>query len=304
MRVHPTALSSNGRWQVPLVLLLAALTVVASLTSPREPSADATHDEHIPQKAAIVVKISLPAGKEITKEDLRIEQRPIYTLPADAVAEISEALGKTTAGPIPAGYPLARTLLLNKEDIKEETKTDSPPASAEAPLAQIPSEMVPFLAAFTTPVPDPGSRIALCIQGTRRSFVLVAEEAWVEEASSNVARLRVHPGSPLFLEQTKIFGDFSYLIIPKDGPSPFAGQAINNISDLELKLKQEPQIPRQSGRAATEGQALPANYASFAWITGSSMTYGINADGQIALSSKNGKATLLSGGKTKRKIKQ
>lgn len=86
------------RYRRLLAALLAALVVGGLATTLRPPEAPSTD--------VVVAAVDLAPGTTLTDSDLVALPRPAAALPADAVLDPSELLGRLVAAPVRAGEPL------------------------------------------------------------------------------------------------------------------------------------------------------------------------------------------------------
>ncbi|MCB0309740.1 MAG: SAF domain-containing protein [Bdellovibrionales bacterium] len=284
MRVHPSALSSSlNKWQFPAVLgFLFVLLLIIIFRGPKETveAAPAPTEKLID---VLVAYQKIEAGQPFESADIRLDKRPINTLPADAISSFEDIKGKQAAGPIPKGYPLAVALLAEPVPLLNVEQEAPPEVFEEDPidtlLKEIESETVALPLVFASIPPPRGSRMAITLANNRGETIIVAEECWVSSVSGREAVLRLDPARALLMQSAKSYGAFGFIELPIDGPSPYAGSAVNNLEELKTRLQgNEPNVAKDSS-ASGEGSGMKG----YAWVTGEGRRYGIDKNGQIRL---------------------
>jgi len=244
-------------------------------------------------RAVVIARNPLPAGAKLENSYLTVEERPEATLPDDAIESVEEVLGKITLGPIPANYPLSRTLVSDAEQLPEKKGLTDYIKRTRVQTAK--RNTVAVALSFRGMSPVKGQRVALSVQGTRGGSVLVVDDAWVEDVNEDVAYVRVSPATALFLEEAKSLGKISYLVIPDEGTSPYDGQAVANIFELRKKLGLDvakEQVAATSGKQANRSLSVE-DFQSFAWIPGGEYLYGVSDGGRIHVITENGDVSTL-----------
>jgi len=191
------------------------------------------------------------------------------------------------AGPIPAGYPLAKILIAKPVPVvpisSEGESIEKQLDPVEALLQDIIPETVALPVIFSGAAPKRGARIALAVSNFSGSTALVLDAAWVSESTGNSATLRVAPDKALYLQSVMKLGALNYIEIPTEGPSPYNGHSIENMNDLQIALG------LVEGNKRTKVVANgPKIFRSFAWVKGTSMRYGIDESGLIYVVDEQG----------------
>lgn len=280
MRIHPTLLTTRGsKWQFPAAFALLLFLVAVNVTrGPRE-MVIATPQPLEQMVDVVVAQQSIESGSPLEKAALQILKRPISTLPADVISTMDLLKNKVAAGPIPAGYPLARALLADPVAvIPVSAAEEAAKAKANDPidtlLEEIKKDTVAVPLMFPSEAPGRGTRVALALSKMNGDTVLVLEEAWVSESQGQRATLRVDPKKALFIQNVKRLGQLSFIEIPTEGDSPYAGHAVQSMQELEDALGGKTQIAKSD---------TPANrkFRSYAWVSGAGVRYGIGDDGTM-----------------------
>jgi len=281
MRIHPGQITPGlSKWQLPLAggLLLLLLIVMAfrgskETTIVQQPVMEKRLD-------VVVAQARIEAGQPLENAKLVMEQRPVSTLPADAITSLQVLKGKVAAGPIPAGYPLAMALLADPVVVLPVENKPEPEVMPEDPvdtlLRQIESETVALPVTFTSAPPPRGSRVAVTLSNMRGESVVVVEECWVASSSKDrEATLRLEPAKALLLQSARKFGNFGFIALATEGPSPYAGQAVSSLEDLKsiLEGKGPVQVVKKENNTS--------RMKGYAWISGEGRRYGIDNEGQI-----------------------
>ena len=314
MRVHPSIITnSSAKWYFPASVIV--LLAILGMNIVRGPNKSATAS--MPDQASrqvIVAKVALLPGKKLSKEMLMIDTRPLSTLPGDVVTQWDEVSSQVPLGPIPAGYPLAKALFTDPKEFNK-TQTSAPTqqqlaatanALAEARLSPVRERTVAVSLALKGARPEPGSRVALSLQGPKGNSALVCDEAWIElsDPKSTEILVRVKPVMALFLEEIKSFGTFSYLVIADQGESPFAGQTLASVKELREKLippttqLSNPVVAMTnatSKKSQKEEVLGPGSFTSYAWTNGEAIKYSVDKDGRIFVIDERGLVIPLHG---------
>ena len=282
MRVHPSGVSSSiNKWQFPIAVgLLLLLLGVVMFRGPKE-RVVATQAAPSEKKVSVVVARSkIETGQALDKADVVLQERPISTLPADAISSLDALKSKVAAGPIPAGYPLALALLADPVVVlpvqESKVKDLIPESPIDTLLREIESETVALPTSFNAAAPARGARLAVTIANTRGESIVLAEDCWVASSNGRDAVLRVEPARALFMQSAKGFGAFGFIELPTDGPSPYAGKAVSGMEELKQRLEGKPvtdtSVAKKSDAPKMRG---------YAWVSGEGRRYGIDQNGEI-----------------------
>ena len=283
MRVHPSILAPRiAKWHYAVIGVLFLLLVVSFFGGSKEKQVVVHKTEKAAvKKVEVIVAVEpVEAGQPLENANLVLEQRPVHTLPADAVTTFDMIKNKIAAGPIPAGYPLASALLAEPVatlTIDESAIADDIPEDPiEILLKEIESETVALPIAFTAAAPQRGARVAVTLSKSRGKSVVVVEDAWVASSKQRDAILRLAPAEALLLQSAKQYGNFAFIEIPTHGPSPYEGKAVGGIEELKFML---------------EGKKVPVNLKAdknnkrkikgYAWVPGEDVRYSIDDNGKI-----------------------
>ncbi len=283
MRVHPTSVSSSwSKWQFPIGAgVLAILLLAVIFRGPSRQVAAAP----VPVEKRIQVAIAhskIETGQPLEKADIRLEERPISTLPADVITSLDALKNKVAAGPIPAGYPLAVALLASPiVVVPQDSISDSPEDPVETLLKEIEPETVAVPVDFNTIPPGRGRRIAVAFLQQGKSPIMLAEEAWIVGVTGREATVRVEPSRALILQVAKGAGKFSFIELPMDGASPFVGQAVKSLEDFQALVSGDAKDARRA--AANEKPAKGARSKGYAWVTGEGRRYALDENGEISI---------------------
>ncbi len=239
-----------------------------------------------PQEKRIMVVVArgkIESGQPLEKANVALEERPVSTLPADAIQSLAALKNKVAAGPIPAGYPLAVALLADPVvvlPVKDEAKDEGAPSDPiDMLFKEIASETVAVPLNFSSKPPPRGSRIAVILSSSRGESIVVVEECWLAELGGDrQAIVRVDPLKALLLKSSAGLGEFGFIELPTDGPSPYAGKGINDIEELKLRLAGKP-----VNTQAKAAEPKPNKMKGYAWITGEGRRYGISAEDEIVV---------------------
>ena len=292
VRVHPNQIKRSGsKWRLPVAVTLFLLVMGAIIMRHDGNRADASFQYTL--KSVLVVKNSIPAGAQINTDYLVREKRPISTLPEDSITTLEEIQGKFALGPIPAGYPLSASLLVESFEDDESLQVTKEQL-ADKRLASISKDTVGISVNFESVAPSRGDRIALSIRGESGKSVLVADEVWVEESSQTWSRLRVTPATALFLEEAKEIGLFSYFVINEEGPNPFREKAIQDIRELKKQLSIIDDNDRQVASSKPE-EEKSVDFSGYAWVTGKGVKYSVGENGKIYILGADGQAKPIHG---------
>ena len=281
MRVHPIVLAPKAaRWHFPLAFgLLFLLLIVTVLRGPRKQVV--ADQPAVKMVQVLVAKKTIEPGQPLDKTAFALEKRPINTLPADAITSLDVVKDKVAAGPIPAGYPLAVTLLADPvplvataSEVAEEVTEDP----IETLLKELEKDTVAIPLRFTTEAPPRGTRVVVMVPGFKGQPTIVAEDSWVVRATGREATIRLDPAQALVLHVAKARSDgqFAFIEIAADGVSPYAGKGVSTEEDLRTALDGTP-----TKAVATEGKKEKAPYKGYAWVSGEGVRYGVDEVGKL-----------------------
>lgn len=274
MRVHPSELGPKStKLHIGIGALVGLILLSAGVF--RSPKQIILPQAQLEKRMEVIVaKEGIQAGQSLDKVKLVLEARPVTTLPRDVVASFDLVKNKIAAGPIPAGYPLALSLLAEPiavvapvNDV-EETPVDP----AEVLLKQIEAETVAVPVTFSSSSPARGARIALTLSRPKGDSLVVLEETWVSSAMGREAVLRVNPNKALMLSSLKNTAAFGFIEIPTDGPSPYAGTEVASLDELKSFLE---------GQTPVKSDKKEARMKGYAWVSGEGIRYGIDDQGSI-----------------------
>jgi hypothetical protein len=280
MRVHPTLLSSRAKkWQFPVAF---GLVIVLLITIGFRKGGNGQVAPQGPQEKSIDVLVAsslIEAGEPLDLKKLALEARPVRTLPKDVVSSFDAVKNKVAAGPIPQGYPLATTLLADPvvvlpvdPSLPEVTKPVDP---VDTLLQEIEQTTVAVPVTFISLSPPRGTRVAVALSKDRGDSILVLSESWVSTSNGREATLRLNPTKALLLQYAKSYGDFSFIEIPTEGPSPYEGKAVESEAQLKALISGKPAF-----------QATPVTerkFKGYAWIPGEDKKFGIDSEGAIEM---------------------
>lgn len=229
----------------------------------------------------VIARQSIETGQSLDKANLVLEQRPISTLPADAVTSFAVLKSKVAAGPIPAGYPLAQALLADpvqvvpaqEEPIEQEDPFDSL-------LKEIEKDTVALSLSLPAGAPPRGARIAITITKPGGDPVIVVEDCWVAQSNSKDAVLRLEASQALLLQSARSYGGFGYIELPLEGPSPYAGKGVRSMSELRDLIEGKKNPVQVAGKRMEESPKMKG----YAWVSGEEgVRYGIDDQGTIRI---------------------
>lgn len=281
MRVHPIVLAPKAaRWHFPLAFgLLFLLLVVTVLRGPRKQVV--ADQPAVKMVQVLVAKKTIEPGQPLDKTAFALEKRPINTLPADAITSLDVVKDKVAAGPIPAGYPLAVTLLADPVPVVA-TSAGAPEDVVEDPvetlLKELEKDTVAIPLRFTTEAPPRGTRVVVMVPGFKGQPTIVAEDAWVIRGSGREATIRLDPAQALVLHVAKARSDgqFAFIEIAADGVSPYAGKGVTTEEELRKALDGT----ATKSVSASEGKEK-APYKGYAWVSGEGVRYGVDEGGKL-----------------------
>lgn len=289
MRVHPSILAPKAsKWQFTIAFcLLAFLLLINVLRGPREVVvADSSQTDK--KIEVVVAQKTIQVGEPLDTAALILEQRPINTLPSDVITSFDAVKNKVAAGPIPAGYALAQTLLA---DPVANIPVVEGPAHLENKdpidllLEEIKNETVAVRISFVGGAPPRGTRVALALADKNGGTILLVEEAWIYESQGDAATVRVDSNKALFLQSAKELGRINFIEIPLEGVSPFEGKAVNTIEDVKvgMGLMAKPSPTPAADPLGLAKLAAPEKrrFRNYAWVSGAGIRYGIDEQGQM-----------------------
>ena len=298
MRVHPTVLAPKvSKWHLPVAF--GVLIFLLGLNLFRGPSRAAVAVQAPVEKRleVLVAKEFIDAGQPFEKAAIVFEQRPVTTLPADVVTSMDVLKQKVAAGPIPAGYPLAKSLIADAVPVVQTVGKENLAVEGEDPiesiLKEIEAETVAVQVNFENVGPPRGTRIA--VMANRRGSgdgnpLIVVEDCWVAKTADRVSTLRVDSSRALILTTAMSAAELSYIEIPREGGSPFLNQGIRTVAELQdalgIRAKQ-----RQMDEIRSKAKA--GKMRNLAWIPGTGMRYGIDDSGEIMVLDQNGEPIEL-----------
>ena len=116
------------RFRRPLAAVSAAVAVllVASLIKPAGPALT----------DVVIAQRSLPAGTQLTSDDLAVQQVPVEYAAPGAMADLGSAVGSTIASDIEAGETLTRSRLVSSA-ARADGRHDVPVRLADPEAAQL-----------------------------------------------------------------------------------------------------------------------------------------------------------------------
>ncbi len=238
----------------------------------------------------LVATRSIEAGQPLDIAQIKLEARPVSLLPVDPITSPEQIRNKVAAGPIPAGYPLARAFLADPLPIlpvpEDQAKVQAPVDPVDTLLEQIKHDTVAVPVAFASQAPNRGARIAVAITGQNGETVLILDKAWVSESQGNRATLRVDPDRALFIESARKLGNLSFIEIATAGESPYSGHAVNDMDSLELALGVRNVAKTAPVQAKKEEKE---NVKGYAWVSGSKVRVGVSGDGSMHMVDSKGR---------------
>jgi len=285
MRIHPSAVRAKKfNWQIYIttisLVLLLTFNLPTVISPAPQPKIEAKKvEQKVFTKTVVLTKKSLPANTRIEKEFLVLEERPESTLSDDAIDSIDEIVGKVSVGPLPANYPLSRSLL-----------TEPAPLIAKNPDAELTvrtsiqssrQDTVSVAIPFGNIVPKVGQRIALNLKGHNGGSALIADEALVEDVRERTAFVRVDPRTALYLEDAKTLGKMSFLVISNFGESPYKSEVVSDYEQLQQKLSLKIHENSESAKQHDSETKSTDEVRSFAWSPDGDYYYGISKSGKI-----------------------
>lgn len=297
MRVHPSILVPQGRkWQWPfLVAILLFVLLMNLFRGPRE----VVVAEQSPSKLieVVVAQESIEAGQALETANLSFEQRPVNTVPADAITSFEAIKEKVAAGPIPMGYPLAMALLADPVELAAAINSSpivtAPEDTLKLLMEEVKRDTVAMPITFRTDAPKEGSRIALSLvpRSKEEEPILVLEDAWISKSSQRRATLRVEPDRALVIQVAKKYGNFDFIEIPLEGASPYVDRGIYTVEELKDAVEGNKSVLA----TLTEGEVKKEkrSYRSYAWVSKEGIRYGIDDQGTIYKVDEDGKPLEL-----------
>lgn len=279
MRVHPSILAPGGKkWHYPAAIaLLLFLLIVNIFRGPRQTVVASTQT---PEKKieVVVAREAIQPGQPLEKAKVALEKRPVNTLPADVVVSFEKLKNKVAAGPIPAGYPLAITLLADPiavVPVSEKTKAEAPEDPIETLLKEIEQDTVAVPVVFASNPPGRGTRVALTINNPRGEPIVVIEDSWIAKANGKEAVLRLEPQQALLLQSAKQYGSFNFIEIPTEGQSPYVGRGVTSKDQLTKIIEGDSKLTN------ADTKEEPKRMKGYAWVTGEGVKYSLDNQGNI-----------------------
>lgn len=253
----------------------------------------ATQNANEKRIEVVVAVESIEAGQPLEKANLALQQRPINTLPADAITSFEALKDKVAAGPIPAGYPLSMAFLAEPVPvvpIEEEIIEEEPEDPRESILREIEKDTVATPVQLDSPqLPPRGARVAIILKprpntGVGGEPIILLADAWVSKSDGRGVTLRVSFDEARYIDYAKSYGTLSYLELPLEGNSPYASDAIKDMNELRNIF--EPDAMRQKQASGGDSSASsrsrkPNSIVGYAWVTGGSTRFGLDKEGGI-----------------------
>lgn len=111
MRVHNISASSNRKWQlfVAVSLLIAAVLSWAGFDS-KGVKASETIPVTLSKQQVVIVHRELAPDRLVAAEDIRVEFRPVGTVPTDSLGDPQLIIGKKPVAHLAVGMPLTVSL--------------------------------------------------------------------------------------------------------------------------------------------------------------------------------------------------
>ena len=270
MRIHPDVLNPKPKWQFPAVLVLLASTVFASaIFSGGNTRAIATQSNKITKLQVVVAKSVLKVGEAIDRESLRLEVRPIESLPEGVFTKFEDVVGKSAAIELRPGTALADFAVArrNQEPVLEV------PIEVNNPTEEIPSPPEDSDPQVVPEGPAPRGDTPL-VPAKKMPPIVPVKATPLKVTPVKVLPVEVAPVSlaPVEVAPVKEFQ-------PKHEPAPAAAR-----------------VPERSPRSYSS-KAPPAaarkKFSSYAWISGEKVTFGVNRSGKVQIIDQNGFASPL-----------
>lgn len=153
MRVHNISASPNRKWQlfVAVSLLFAAVIAWAAIDS-RGVKASETTPVTLSKQQVVIVHRELAPDRAVSAEDIRVEFRPVGSVPTDALGDPQLIIGKTPVAHLAVGMPLTIALFANS------SPPEKPSLAATVAVEQpsVPeAELVAKAPPVEAPVPEP-----------------------------------------------------------------------------------------------------------------------------------------------------
>ncbi len=279
MRVHPSIISPRAsKWQLGAgVLVVLVVLCIAFFRSPTEKIIIKEGSAQL--KEVVVARQAIDTGQPLDKAKLALEQRPVYTLPSDAITSLDLVKNKIAAGPIPAGYPLALALLaepvpvLAPSDPSALTPSQDP---IESILHEIEKDTVAVQVRFNNQTaPRRGARITILAARSFGDPIVVVEECWVASSDGPSATVRVNPSKALLIRSFSNSESFGFIELSASGENPYLGKGVKDKDELDRLLK--------GVKAVEPAKAEKRKLKGYAWVPGQGIRYGIDQDGAIEI---------------------
>ncbi|MDZ4786659.1 MAG: hypothetical protein SGJ02_11355 [bacterium] len=290
MRVHPGFFAPKSRkWQFPAAFaLLIFLLAMNVFRGPKE--FVVAKEISAPQKLqdVLIVKSAFAAGEPLDKSKIVIEKRAVNSLPVDAVSTFNDIEGMVAAGPIPAGYPLAKVLIAKPVPMipisAEADRLNKELDPIDVMLQEIMHDTVALPVMFSGAAPKKGERIALALHNMKGDTVLILDSAWVSDSGGSEATIRVPPDRAVYIQSAIRYGSLSHIGISTEGSSPYTGHTVDNLSDLQVSLG------LATSSKSTQGSKVgPRTFRSYVWVKGTSERFGLDDNGALYLVDENGR---------------
>ncbi len=145
MRVHNISASSNRKWQLMLAasLLVAAVLAWAGIDS-KGVKASETNPVTFSKQQVVIVHRELAPDRLVAAADIRVEFRPVGSVPTDSLGDPQLIIGKRPVAHLAVGMPLTVALFAEANppekpgviNITEHTMDPEPAVVAEDPAIE------------------------------------------------------------------------------------------------------------------------------------------------------------------------
>ena len=296
MRVHPSILApkSASKWQFPLAFALLIFLLVINLTRGPQKPVEAAQRPIERRIEVVVAQASVEAGQPLEKASLVLEQRPVNTLPADAITNFEVLRNKVAAGPIPAGYPLAMALLADPVPViavdGKSLEDELPEDPTEMFLQEIERETVAVPVLFKSASPERGARIAITLSLGRSDSLIVIDECWVSKSSGRNATLRLDPQQALIMQDARGHGSFDFIELPPDGASPYEEKAKVGQAELTRIINSQNEGAEKARQLSKTDDKPKESFTGYAWVAGEGIRFGLDSGGRLHVVDQSGKS--------------
>jgi hypothetical protein len=279
MRVHPSIISPRAsKWQLGAgVLVVLVIFCVAFFRSPSEKVIIKEGSAQL--KEVVVARQAIDTGQPFDKAKLALEQRPVYTLPSDAITSLDLVKNKVAAGPIPAGYPLALALLAEPVPVlapSDPTALSPSEDPIDSMLHEIEKDTVAVQVRFNNQVaPKRGARITILAARSMGDPIVVVEECWVASSEGTTATIRVEPSRALLIRSFSNNESFGFIQLSPSGENPYKGKGVKDKDELDRILS------AKGGKIVESVKTENRRLKGYAWVPGEGIRYGLGDDGQI-----------------------